>query len=122
MSHPVWVRGLKLVRSITRISVNNVAPRVGAWIETLHLCGSMAAYPVAPRVGAWIETYNIIIMCTISNVAPRVGAWIETLHLCGSMAAYPSHPVWVRGLKLSSVVESPRSLESHPVWVRGLKQ
>ena len=33
---------------------------------------------VAPRVGAWIETvlHKILNICTI--VAPRVGAWIET--------------------------------------------
>ena len=33
---------------------------------------------VAPRVGAWIETINRIRMETQSFVAPRVGAWIET--------------------------------------------
>ena len=33
-SHPVWVRGLKL-DEITDKTADNVAPRVGAWIETL---------------------------------------------------------------------------------------
>ena len=35
MSHPVWVRGLK--HSIDHVICNDlsVAPRVGAWIETL---------------------------------------------------------------------------------------
>ena len=33
-----------------------VAPRVGAWIETLkHFTDNLSDY-VAPRVGAWIET------------------------------------------------------------------
>ena len=34
MSHPVWVRGLKHNTWIERKEFENVAPRVGAWIET----------------------------------------------------------------------------------------
>ena len=33
-----------------------------------------------------------------------------------------SHPVWVRGLKLTEAVRMMRERTSHPVWVRGLKQ
>ena len=33
---------------------------------------------VAPRVGAWIETRKWMKSLRSSNVAPRVGAWIET--------------------------------------------
>ena len=33
-SHPTWVRGLKLFKHITVVKVRNVAPYVGAWIET----------------------------------------------------------------------------------------
>ena len=36
-SHPMWVRGLKLIASVVIAHVNIVAPYVGAWIET-HLC------------------------------------------------------------------------------------
>ena len=32
-SHPVWVRGLKLTEEEVR-AIIEVAPRVGAWIET----------------------------------------------------------------------------------------
>ena len=35
-SHPVWVRGLKHDKRITGSSRSYVAPRVGAWIETLR--------------------------------------------------------------------------------------
>ena len=35
---------------------------------------------VAPYVGAWIETYYPVKLPFISNVAPYVGAWIETRH------------------------------------------
>ena len=34
MSHPVWVRGLKLHRGVQVAEPVEVAPRVGAWIET----------------------------------------------------------------------------------------
>ena len=33
-----------------------VAPRVGAWIETMHALRQPRNVTVAPRVGAWIET------------------------------------------------------------------
>ena len=35
-------------------------------------------FNVAPRVGAWIETVDITPGDTLIIVAPRVGAWIET--------------------------------------------
>ena len=55
-SHPVWVRGLKLEMQIDQHVLNFVAPRVGAWIETLFVILSGAGVRVAPRLGAWIET------------------------------------------------------------------
>ena len=33
---------------------------------------------VAPRVGAWIETVTMPVNSATPSVAPRVGAWIET--------------------------------------------
>ncbi len=72
-----------------------------------------------------------------------MGAWIEINLLAGVKVAEESHPTWVRGLKLFSVVPlllitsvaphvgawieiSYEGLhgdcpESHPTWVRGLK-
>ena len=80
-------------------------------------------HTVAPRVGAWIETLVIDNKLRYyDDVAPRVGAWIETAHTRGDLIDYVSHPVWVRGLKLFIQI-NPSPLEmSHPVWVRGLKQ
>ena len=34
MSHPTWVRGLKLIGLGYALDVSCVAPYVGAWIET----------------------------------------------------------------------------------------
>ena len=36
-------------------------------------------------------------------VAPRVGAWIETFYEAHIGQEAKSHPVWVRGLKLSMI-------------------
>ena len=56
---------------------------------------------VAPRVGAWIETLNTRASNIMRLVAPRVGAWIETtLDVEYHGETHGSHPVWVRGLKL----------------------
>ena len=54
---------------------------------------------VAPRVGAWIETHRILPLPAFLLVAPRVGAWIETSVRRKRTNRPLSHPVWVRGLK-----------------------
>jgi len=35
-----------------------VAPRAGAWIETIQIKSRALIRAVAPRAGAWIETYT----------------------------------------------------------------
>ena len=78
MSHPVWVRGLKHVFVLCAFCWLFVAPRVGAWIETVCYYNACKSPFVAPRVGAWIETVSVSYVSVLSYVAPRVGAWIET--------------------------------------------
>ena len=56
-----------------------VAPYVGAWIETVGAkkpC--LRQTDVAPYVGAWIETIASQQVTQTDKVAPYVGAWIET--------------------------------------------
>ncbi len=63
-SHPVWVRGLKLWAYIKQVNTSGVAPRVGAWIETvLYHYNTEGHKLVAPRVGAWIETSPRFVLC-----------------------------------------------------------
>ena len=57
MSHHVRVRGLKLSRAKLHQMRIKVAPRAGAWIETLRKQGYTVTILVAPRAGAWIETF-----------------------------------------------------------------
>ena len=53
----MWVRGLKQQGKRLGNGRNKVAPRVGAWIETVSGRWLLLLEQVAPRVGAWIETF-----------------------------------------------------------------
>ena len=55
-SHPMWVRGLKLVERTFFKPLAVVAPHVGAWIETFGKLSDDDLLQIAPHVGAWIET------------------------------------------------------------------
>ena len=54
---------------------------------------------VAPYVGAWIETFDLFKDSFNISVAPYVGAWIETRNRSNGTYKVSSHPTWVRGLK-----------------------
>ena len=74
----MWVRGLKPVILLMVYCALQVAPHVGAWIETTFYTHPYEWYRVAPHVGAWIETKDSRISQYCEKVAPHVGAWIET--------------------------------------------
>ena len=69
-----------------------VAPRTGAWIETILIISYCAHMSVAPRTGAWIETGQAAADSALPRVAPRTGAWIETPSSHRSRAALGSRP------------------------------
>ena len=100
VSHPVWVRGLKLVFG-------------------LDVLGFFRSHPV------WVRGLKLIslkVPLCKDRVAPRVGAWIETPASPDDLKLSESHPVWVRGLKHYLIIYFLLVRMSHPVWVRGLKQ
>ena len=99
LSHPSWVRGLKLDAATTKRNLNKSHP---SWVRGLkHLVSIfMFHYAVAPLVGAWIETVTSVMGVFSSGVAPLVGAWIETISYTLNVSGQESHPSWVRGLKL----------------------
>ena len=55
-SRPARARGLKPNGIKVMNKTPTVAPRAGAWIETLPPHGWRGGIRVAPRAGAWIET------------------------------------------------------------------
>ena len=73
----------------------SVAPRAGAWIETICNVYAVRMLPVAPRAGAWIETRVLDKELTVTS---RTGAWIETARRHRRKIA-ASRPVRARGLK-----------------------
>ena len=78
---------------------------------------------VAPRAGAWLETIDRERKDTMQPVAPRAGAWLETVGAAflGEVARW-SRPVRARGLKQPRNQNRSRLLTSRPVRARGLKQ
>jgi len=99
-SRPAWARGLKQYIGGAGKDAKEVAPRVGAWIETLIRQTKSRLNAVAPRVGAWIET-------GLSDL-PALMHWT-------------SRPAWARGLKQNIMLGSCRSFKSRPMRARGLK-
>ena len=78
-SLPVRERGLKHFKISHKLLSRPVAPRAGAWIETLWCEVVSSVWRVAPRAGAWIETLPPCYRAGVRRtVAPRAGAWIET--------------------------------------------
>ena len=76
-SHPEWVRGLKQGTEGKQQQAANVAPRVGAWIETKR------CFPQGVKIKSHPE-------------------WVRGLKLTSRSILYRSdrsHPEWVRGLK-----------------------
>ena len=56
-----------------------VAPLVGAWIESSTSVLAAQVTFVAPLVGAWIESPDGGQQVSKDTVAPLVGAWIERI-------------------------------------------
>ena len=68
---------MKASSDISGIWIGDVAPLVGAWIESSFINLSHSSLTVAPLVGAWIESSFINLSHSSLTVAPLVGAWIE---------------------------------------------
>ena len=56
-SHPMWVRGLKLITLDDRYVMLHVAPYVGAWIETLFLFGN---FKIGLSHPMWVRGLKLI--------------------------------------------------------------
>ena len=75
----MWVRGLKRIFISTFADVEEVAPYVGAWIETSSRRHEVLLFLSHPM---WVRGLKLLwqnITEHVEGVAPYVGAWIETL-------------------------------------------
>ena len=89
-SRPAWARGLKLFVTFGYFG-SRVAPRVGAWIETVKLA---AVNGYATSRPAWARglKHKSNAMLGRYLVAPRVGAWIETASASSTVVALGRAP------------------------------
>ena len=69
------------LRSALFHSPSDVAPRVGAWIETRLDATVWGFRPSPPAWGRGLKPASLTESTSV-EVAPRVGAWIETLETC----------------------------------------
>ena len=147
LSHLTWVRGLKLVWSIFWIYSKNVAPYVGAWVETcngFYYCLRNHSRTLRGCVG-WnlvVFYHPSILSCrtlrgcvgwnlervrkdTGKSVAPYVGAWVETVVLCWNClysAVAPYVGAWVETLMMDQVM-NPREVAPYVgAWVETLRR
>ena len=98
-SHPMWVRGLKLIYVLEYLVIQRSHPMWVRGLKQKVARRTQQDLQVAPHVGAWIETKGKVLNILSCIVAPHVGAWIETVTLVASCPSIGSHPMWVRGLK-----------------------
>ena len=78
-------------------------------------------HDVAPLVGAWIETMVEDDACTVDWSHPSWVRGLKPMEYYFKLVQIKSHPSWVRGLKLAYPIGIKRGGGSHPSWVRGLK-
>ncbi len=81
-SLPARERGLKRHLRGTHGSKTNVAPRAGAWIETLKFDTGKYYDQSLPARERGLKQEQITEKKRMNLVAPRAGAWIETFQIC----------------------------------------
>ena len=65
-------------RTAVHAPAQQVAPYVGAWIETGQSRLLRNTSAVAPYVGAWIKTQSLQCPSQHDSITPNVGEWMTT--------------------------------------------
>ena len=98
-SLPMWERGLKPQYHRRMVLGFKSLPMWERGLKRDYHSGCRPHRQVAPYVGAWIETGKTIGKINSIAVAPYVGAWIETGQARRYADPGASLPMWERGLK-----------------------
>ncbi|HAW6257674.1 TPA: hypothetical protein JMF69_001659 [Legionella pneumophila] len=77
-SRPVRARGLKHIKRLRKELAERSRPVRARGLKRTYESLNWKCQRVAPRAGAWIETMTVWDVKSVINVAPRAGAWIET--------------------------------------------
>ena len=144
-SHSLWVRGLKSLKLMARMTFTLVALLVSAWIEINKARWKTVGWWESHSL--WVRGLKLLLtvwVLMLVFVALLVSAWIEILclnwYLINFYSRTPcvcvdwnwnnnwfkqntckSHSLWVRGLKCLTLIYIAKSSRSHSLWVRGLK-
>ena len=127
-SPPVRGRGLKQPRrGPSKQCSCKVAPRAGAWIETVqrYSVTSHVRDCVAPRAGAWIETSMTQTRFASTGVAPRAGAWIETSYgsrVSAQRDVAPRAGAWIETFESATSRRGPGVAPRAGAWIETLTQ
>ena len=107
---------------VTQICRYLVTPCMGVWIETTTRMLMAKAGAVTPCMGVWIETDIHWATYRAAWVTPCMGVWIETFPKFAPKLRNKSHTLYgCVDWNLSRLSSTGRSKMSHPVWVCGLK-
>ena len=118
LSHPSWVRGLKL---ITNIKMNKIIWSHPSWVRGLKPVVGDKREDLTESHPSWVRGLKLTISSYFphSLVAPLVGAWIETSPMNKGTYDTQSHPSWVRGLKqvINSILHIRRVAPLVGAWI-----
>ena len=119
----MWARGLKLANEININLIGEVAPHVGAWIETAKLAETER--PKSLSRPMWARGLKRVPRAPLRYKPVSRPMWARGLKRRCRQAVLncrESRPMWARGLKLLFLLSLPSLSPSRPMWARGLKQ
>ena len=99
-----------------------VAPRTGAWIETMSRAGRQSNDGSRPARARGLKHFQASGGVNLIEVAPRTGAWIETDPGSPGAGKEGSRPARARGLKPLFPPGYVIICTSRPARARGLKR
>ena len=83
------------------LSVKNVVPHAGTWIEITYESPLIGPLTVVPHAGTWIEIWYYCRKRMRQGVVPHAGTWIEMRISTQSWKNTMSFPTREGGLKFS---------------------
>ena len=121
-SHPAWVCGLKHThRRLLSFLMGHTLRGCVDW-NSIHYTSTSLSHSHTLR---GCVDWNYAVPLRLISRALSHPAWVCGLKLISVIifaTGSGSHPAWVCGLKLQQLASEKSELTSHPAWVCGLKQ
>ena len=120
-SRPVRARGLKLTRTRRAPNALKSRPVRARGLKRQIVVGCPESVQVAPRAGAWIETLPATELAGPSTSRPVRARGLKHDYFADMVPTITSRPVRARGLKHAYCGTAGRAAHVAPVRARGLK-